>query len=89
MNIQELIELGKPVLAKINEDAGSEGLKYKAYFNGSVSAVENEEFKIMNTGKQDSYTIAEVEFAYPHDCGLAMTALKRLYENVEKLELIY
>ena len=43
----------------------------------------------MNTGKQDSYTIAEVEFAYPHDCGLAMTTLKRLYENVEKLELIY
>lgn len=89
MNIQELIELGKPVLAKINEDAGSEGLKYKAYFSGPVSVTENEEFRIMNTGKQDSYTIAEVEFAYPHDCGLAMTTLKRLYENVEKLELIY
>ena len=75
-------------MAKINEDAGSEGLKYKAYFSGPVSVTENEEFKIMNTGKQDSYTIAEVEFAYPHDCGLAMTTLKRLYENVEKLELI-
>ena len=36
MNIQELIELGKPVLAKINEDAGSEGLKYKAYFITSL-----------------------------------------------------
>lgn len=89
MNIEELIKLGRPILKKLNEDAGSEGLKYKAYFNGSINIVEDSEFKIVEIGKDDTYVIAEVEFIYPHDCGLALTTIKNLYENVEKLELIY
>lgn len=93
MNIKQFIKLAKPVINKssLHEDAGSEGMLYKAIAPKGLKTFENEVFKIEDVKSENGVQTAQVSFAYPHDCGYAESVLLEALDGLEsvKLELIY
>ena len=82
MNVPEYIKLAKSIL---NEDAGSEGLEYIVEAKAGLKAIENEAIKIDEVKSENGISSARVSFAYPHDYGFALNAIK---ENLEGIDII-
>ena len=88
MNVPEYIKLAKKIL---NEDAGSEGMVYEVEAKSGLKAVENEVVTINEVKSQNGVTVAKAHFAYPHDYGFALNAIKQLLEGIDiiALKLVY
>lgn len=88
MNVPEYIKLAKRIL---NEDAGSEGMVYEVEAKSGLKAIENEIVAIDEVKSQNGITVARAQFAYPHDYGFALNAIKQLLEGIEitALKLVY
>ena len=88
MNIKEYLKLAKKVL---KEDAGSEGLQYLVEAKSGLTKLENEVLTIDEVKEANGLTSARVTFAYPHDYGFALNAIKENLENIEitSLSLVY
>ena len=88
MNIQEYLKLAKRVL---KEDAGSEGMQYMVEAKSGLTKLENDLLTIDEVKTVNGVTSARVTFAYPHDYGFALNAIKENLKNVEitSLSLVY
>lgn len=88
MNVPEYIKLAKNIL---NEDAGSEGLEYIVEARSGLKAIDTNIVKIDEVKSQNGITSARVSFAYPHDYGFALNAIKENLEGIDivTLKLVY
>ena len=82
MNVPEYVRLAKRIL---KEDAGSEGMQYKVCAKSGLKAIETNVMKINEVRSENGVSVANVNFAYPHDYGFALNTIK---ENLEGIEII-
>lgn len=88
MNIQEYINYAKRVL---NEDAGSEGMVYQVKAKSGLNEIANDVLVIEKIETENGEMTAEVKFAYPHDYGFAVSAIKNALTDIEiiSVTLVY
>lgn len=88
MDIKEYIQRAKTV---INEDSGSEGMKYIVTFAESVDETDNDIFKLSEKTQVDGGYQYVLEFAFPHDYGFATNTLKAELNDptIVNMQLVY
>lgn len=88
MNIPEYVKLAKKVL---NEDAGSEGMMYQVKAKSGLKSVDTGVIKIADVKTEEGVSVGNASFAYPHDYGFALNAIKEALPDIEiiALNLVY
>lgn len=88
MNIPEYLQAARKVL---NEDAGTEGMVYVVEAKAGLKQIDNDRVVIDNVKSENGIASADVKFAYPHDYGFALNAIKDLLPEIEivALKLVY
>jgi hypothetical protein len=91
MSVREFRIMAKKLLESMNEDAGSEGMKYIVEAKSGLKAVVTKVMEIDEVKSANGITSATVTFTYPHDYGTALEAIKNEMKdiNITALKLVF
>jgi hypothetical protein len=87
MNLNEFIKVAKPIVARLDEHAGSEGLEYVVYAKSGLKNLKVSEFEISETKSADGKQMGKLVFDFPHDAGFAESVVNENLPGIQDLTL--